>query len=179
MSVEPPKFETYRRGESETPSHLAWFNILLIIVTIVSLVWSLPAGCFMAALHRMLVNYRDLKDQGKRMDEHAVAAMMASILFGAGCFTGILGGCGMLAAMAQDSVISPGSHGSHCDFGGSFLHASVADVRSGQLLLCSTSSNCSGGRGGRCSGIGSGPRGDMQTITVGFPISPLTHPPSF
>ena len=106
VSVEPPKFEDLPEEERvKRRPHLVWFNILLIIVTIVSLVMELlpPAGCFMAALCiAMLVNYRDLKDQGKRMDEHAVAAMMmASTLFGAGCFTGILGGCGMLEAMAQ------------------------------------------------------------------------------
>lgn len=36
------------------------------------------------------------------MNDHAEAAMMmASTLFGAGCFTGIMSGCGMLTAMAE------------------------------------------------------------------------------
>ena len=84
---------------------LVYFNLVLILATIAALMLEIlpPAGCFMAALAvAMIVNYPNLKDQGKRMDEHAVAAMMmASTLFGAGCFTGILGGCGMLTAMAE------------------------------------------------------------------------------
>jgi len=106
IEIEPPKFEDLPKEEQlKRRPKLAAFNILLIIATIASLVMEVlpPAGCFMAALCiALLVNYRDLKEQGRRMDEHAVAAMMmASTLFGAGCFTGILGGCGMLTAMAE------------------------------------------------------------------------------
>lgn len=106
VELVPPSYEDLPEEEkAKRRPKLVWFNIGLIIVTIVALVLTIlpPAGCFMIALCiALLVNYRDLKEQGKRMDEHAVASMMmASTLFGAGCFTGILGGCGMLEAMAE------------------------------------------------------------------------------
>lgn len=104
--IEPPKFEELPAEEqAKRRPKLVWFNIAMIVITIVALVREIlpPAGCFMVATAiALLVNYRDLKEQGKRMDGHAEAAMMmASTLFGAGCFTGILGGCGMLTAMAE------------------------------------------------------------------------------
>lgn len=106
ISVEIPRFEDLPAEEqAKRRPKLAAFNILLIVLTIVALVMELlpPAGCFMAALCiAMVVNYHDLAGQSKRMDEHAVAAMMmVSTLFGASCFTGLLGGGGMLAAMAE------------------------------------------------------------------------------
>ena len=50
----------------------------------------------MAALVVMLiVNYPDVKLQGKLIDAHAKEAlMMASVLFAAGIFTGIMKGSG-------------------------------------------------------------------------------------
>jgi len=106
IEISVPKFEDLPQEEQvKRRPKLVGFNIFLIFITIVSLVTELlpPAGCFMAALTiALIINYPNLKDQGKRMDEHAVAAMMmASTLFGAGCFTGILTGCGMLTAMAE------------------------------------------------------------------------------
>lgn len=85
-----------------------WFNLILIIVTIVALVKSIlpPAGCFMiATVLALIVNYPDTKLQAKLIDSHAEAAMMmASTLFAAGVFTGIMSGSGMLAAMADGLV---------------------------------------------------------------------------
>ena len=87
---------------------LFWFNLLLIIVTIVCLVIAVlpPAGCFMAAtVIALLVNYPNTKLQSKLIDSHAEAAMMmASTLFAAGVFTGIMSGSGMLTAMADGLV---------------------------------------------------------------------------
>lgn len=104
--IEPPKFEDLPAEEqAKRRPKLVAVNLILIVLTIVALVTELlpPAGCFMVALCiALIINYGDLKEQGKRMDEHAEAAMMmASTLFGAGCFTGILSGCGMLTAMAE------------------------------------------------------------------------------
>lgn len=85
-----------------------WFNLILIVVTIVALVKSIlpPAGCFMiATVLALIVNYPDTKLQAKLIDSHAEAAMMmASTLFAAGVFTGIMSGSGMLAAMADGLV---------------------------------------------------------------------------
>lgn len=82
-----------------------WFNIALIIVTVVTLVKGTlpPVGCFMIALVvALIVNYPNLQLQSKLIDMHAKSAlMMASVLFAAGIFTGIMKGTGMLHAMAE------------------------------------------------------------------------------
>ena len=49
----------------------------------------------------LLTNFPKVEEQKKRIDAHAKEAMlMASILFAAGSFTGILKGTGMMEAMA-------------------------------------------------------------------------------
>ncbi len=93
------------------------FNIILIIATVGVMVSSIlpPAPTFMLALViTMAVNYPDIKLQSKIINSHAEAAlMMASILFAAGSFIGIMRGSGMLDAMATSLVqIIPQSLGS-------------------------------------------------------------------
>lgn len=84
------------------------FNILLIIFAIGILISGKlpPHVVFMVAfIISLVVNYPDVAEQRKRIDNHAKAAlMMASILFAAGVFTGILKGSGMIAAMAEFAV---------------------------------------------------------------------------
>jgi CitMHS family citrate-Mg2+:H+ or citrate-Ca2+:H+ symporter len=67
-----------------------------------------PHVVFMLAFTiSLIVNYPDVKDQRARIDAHAKAAlMMASILFAAGVFTGILKGSGMITAMAEVAVMA-------------------------------------------------------------------------
>lgn len=93
------------------------FNVVLIILTIAVMVTSIlpPAPTFMLALVIALnVNYPDVKLQGKIINSHAEASlMMASILFAAGSFIGIMKGSGMLESMATGLVqIIPQSLGS-------------------------------------------------------------------
>ena len=53
----------------------------------------------------LLVNYPDKKMQSERVDAHAKSAlMMASMLFAAGSFIGIMQNSGMLTAMAEAIV---------------------------------------------------------------------------
>ena len=65
-----------------------------------------PAVVFMIGLAiAITINFRDPALQRERLDSHAKAAlMMASILFAAGAFTGIMKESGMLAAMARVAV---------------------------------------------------------------------------
>ena len=96
---------------------LFFFNIILIIATVAVMVSSIlpPAPTFMLALViAMAVNYPDIKLQSKIINSHAEAAlMMASVLFAAGSFIGIMRGSGMLDAMATSLVqIIPQSLGS-------------------------------------------------------------------
>lgn len=179
--ITPPRFEELPDEEKlKRRPKLVWFNILLIVATIVALVMELlpPAGCFMAALCiAMLVNYKDLKEQGKRMDEHAIAAMMmASTLFGAGCFTGILGGCGMLEAMAQGLCqILPVSLMGHIAILIAIFSMPLSlmfDPDSfyyAVLPVIAVASEAAG-----IPGLAIGRAAICGQITVGFPISPLT-----
>jgi CitMHS family citrate-Mg2+:H+ or citrate-Ca2+:H+ symporter len=60
----------------------------------------------------LTVNFRDLKSQQERITAHAPAAiLMASILFAAGAFTGIMKGTGMVNAMASTAVQHLPQHG--------------------------------------------------------------------
>jgi CitMHS family citrate-Mg2+:H+ or citrate-Ca2+:H+ symporter len=87
-----------------------WINMVLTVVvlgTMVALGDKLtPAIVFMVgACLALLINYRDVDMQRRRVDAHAKAALlMASILLAAGVFTGIMQGSGMLKAMAQTAV---------------------------------------------------------------------------
>jgi CitMHS family citrate-Mg2+:H+ or citrate-Ca2+:H+ symporter len=86
-------------------------NIILIVVAIGCLIAGLaaPHVIFMIAFSIALVlNYPKISDQKYIVDSHAKEAlMMASILFAAGCFTGVLKGTGMIGAMAAsvESII--------------------------------------------------------------------------
>jgi citrate-Mg2+:H+ or citrate-Ca2+:H+ symporter, CitMHS family len=88
-------------------------NILMILVSISALIagWAPPYVVFMVAFAlALLLNYPKVDEQKQRIDAHAKEAMlMASILFAAGCFTGILKGTGMIAAMAAsiESIVPP------------------------------------------------------------------------
>lgn len=85
--------------------HLFWFNLSLTIGLIIAMVGLRlePATVFMCGtVLALTVNYPNLKQQAERIDSHARAALlMAAVLFAAGAFTGILGGTGMLMAMAK------------------------------------------------------------------------------
>ena len=95
---------------------LFWVNLLIIVLTIVALVKSgfNPAVVFMIAFCvGMLVNYPNIAIQKKIVNMHAQSAlMMASVLFAAGAFIGIMKGTGMISAMASALVsVIPASMG--------------------------------------------------------------------
>ncbi|MEH6681234.1 MAG: citrate:proton symporter [Sediminicola sp.] len=92
------------------------FNVVLSIAVIVLLIMGIvaPALLFMlGTIIALMVNYPDLKDQASRIDAHAKASLlMASILFAAGVFTGIMTESGMIAEMASAMAdIIPASAG--------------------------------------------------------------------
>lgn len=66
----------------------------------------------------LMINYPNVEMQKERINAHAKAAlMMASILFAAGAFTGIMGGAGMLKAMSHAAVeFMPAALASHIPF---------------------------------------------------------------
>ncbi|HHZ01559.1 MAG TPA: citrate transporter [Tissierellia bacterium] len=83
-------------------------NILLIIAAIGIMISNLfpPQVVFMFAFCiAIVINYPDVKEQKARVDAHAKAAlMMASVLFAAGAFTGIMKETGMITAMSEVMV---------------------------------------------------------------------------
>ena len=83
-------------------------NVLLIVATLVLLIGGTlpPALVFMiATAAALIINYPKVNDQKERVDAHAKEAlMMASLLFAAGSFTGIMKGTGMITAMAESLV---------------------------------------------------------------------------
>ncbi|WP_111671766.1 CitMHS family transporter [Algoriphagus litoralis] len=159
---------------------LFWVNIFLIIaaVTVLILGWAPPFVIFMIAFAiALLINYPSLADQKTRIDAHAKEAiLMASILFAAGCFTGILKGTGMMDAMAE-SVQShlPDQLGTQLPLltGLIAMPASMLfDPDSfyfGILpLLASTAEHF------QVSALEVGQAAIMGQMTTGFPVSPLT-----
>ena len=115
VQLDDSHHEATEADELKRP-HLFIFNIALIIIAVVVLIKSIlpPAAVFMIATAiALLVNYPDKKMQSERVDAHAKSAlMMASMLFAAGSFIGIMQNSGMLTAMAEAIVkIIPASVG--------------------------------------------------------------------
>lgn len=78
-----------------------------------------PAVCFMlGTVLALIVNFPNAERQRIQIEAHAKAAIsMTAILCAAGCFTGILKGTGMLAAMATACVHAlPAHFGPHIPF---------------------------------------------------------------
>jgi citrate-Mg2+:H+ or citrate-Ca2+:H+ symporter, CitMHS family len=97
-------------------------NLLLALAVMGSMIVTTvpPAVSFMLGLALALaINYPNVEMQRQRIDAHARAAlMMASVLFAAGAFTGIMQGAGMLAAMASAAAHAiPPSAASHIPVG--------------------------------------------------------------
>lgn len=95
---------------------LRWFNALLTVVLMVSLVTALlpmPILFMIALCIALVVNYRDVELQKKLITDHAGSALnVVTIIFAAGIFTGILSGTGMVEAMSEQLVaIIPNSMG--------------------------------------------------------------------
>ncbi|MBD0298026.1 MAG: citrate transporter [Flavisolibacter sp.] len=163
-----------------TRPRLLWFNLFLIVLSVVTLIvgWAPPHIIFMIAFSIALtINYPKVKEQRDRIDAHAKSALlMASILFAAGCFTGILKGSGMIDAMATATVKHiPSQVGNRLALITGLLSmpaSLVFDPDSfyfGILPLLSTTAAHFNG-----DGIDVGRAAIMGQMTTGFPVSPLT-----
>ncbi|WP_326907845.1 CitMHS family transporter [Sedimentibacter sp. MB31-C6] len=98
QEVDPEKLKLQR-------PKLFLVNIILIIAAIGTMISNLlpPQVVFMFAFGiAVVVNYPNVKEQRARVDAHAKEAlMMASVLFAAGAFTGIMKDTGMITAMSE------------------------------------------------------------------------------
>ena len=94
-----------------------FFNVALTLVVLGVMISGKadPAVVFLlGTIVGLTVNFPHLKEQRERMTAHAPAAMlMASILFAAGAFTGVMKGTGMITAMANAAVQHLPQHGAH------------------------------------------------------------------
>jgi len=160
--------------------HLFVVNIVLIIAAILSLLFSgfAPAVVFMVFyVLATVINYPNVKDTKARVDAHAKEClMMCSVLFAAGCFTGIMKGTGMITEMANALVsIIPASLGR-------FFPIIVGVIATPASLLFDPDSFYYGVLpvlAQTASGFGVDPlsvghAAILGQMTVGFPISPLT-----
>ncbi|WP_319486693.1 citrate:proton symporter [uncultured Cohaesibacter sp.] len=157
-----------------------WLNILLTIAVIAAMIsGTLPAAIsfMLGTVVALMINYPQVDAQKKRVDAHAKAAlMMASILFAAGAFTGIMRESGMLKAMAETAAnFVPADFASH-------MPALVGALSMPFSLLFDPDSYYFGVMpviadvyktfGGDPIAIGQA--SILGQMTTGFPVSPLT-----
>ena len=160
--------------------NLFWVNVILIIAAIAALLFSgfAPAVVFMVFyVLATLINYPNVAESKARVDAHAKAClMMCSVLFAAGCFTGIMKGTGMIKAMSAALVsIIPQALGK-------FFPIIVGIVACPASLLFDPDSFYYGvlpvlastAEGFGVAAASLGRAAILGQMTVGFPISPLT-----
>jgi len=137
-----------------------------------------PQVVFMFAfVIAMLINYPSPKIQKERVDAHAKSAlMMASVLFAAGAFTGIMRGTGMIKAMADALVaVIPQSLGK-------FFPVITGVIAMPASLLFDPDSFYYGvlpvlgttAAGFGVEAVNVARAAILGQMTVGFPVSPLT-----
>lgn len=155
-------------------------NVALIVVVIGSIISSLlpPVVAFIAGtLLALLLNHRSFEQQKACIDNHAKPAfMMVSILFAAGCFTGILRESGMLDAMAQGgSDLLPSLLIEHLPLAIALIAMPLSllfDPDSFYFGIMPVLSGISVDSGLAPQGVAHGAL--LGQMTTGFPVSPLT-----
>ena len=178
-NIEEIEIDTNNLGEKKKSRNLV-VNILTIIVAIVVLVSGKlsPTVVFMIAFCiSIVINFPSVKEQKERVDAHAKAAlMMASILFAAGAFIGIMQKSGMITEMSTVIVKTiPQSLGSYMAVitGVISMPASLLfDPDSfyfGVMPVLATTAQEFGS-----SAIAVGRAAILGQMTTGFPVSPLT-----
>ena len=178
-NIEHLNINTDNLGEKKESRNFG-INIITIIVAIGVLISGKlpPAVVFMIAFCiSVVINYPSVKEQKERVDSHAKAAlMMASILFAAGTFIGIMQGSGMIKEMSVVMVdIIPKSLGRSMAIlvGVISMPASLLfDPDSfyfGILPVLATTAQELGS-----SAISVARAAILGQMTTGFPVSPLT-----
>jgi CitMHS family citrate-Mg2+:H+ or citrate-Ca2+:H+ symporter len=161
-------------------SQLFWFNVVLTVALIVSLIIALlplPALFIIAFSIALLINYPKQNEQKSRLAAHASNVFFVSIMiFAAGIFSGILTGTKMIDAMAASLVsLVPHQHAAYLP--------AIVGVTSMPLSLVFTPDAYYFGvlpvlKGAAVhygmNPIEMGRAAVLGQMTVGFPLSPLT-----
>ena len=158
-------------------------NIALILLAVVGLILGgkygvKPEVVFMISfVLSIVINYPDVKMQKARVDAHAKSAiLMASVLFAAGAFTGIMKGSGMITAMSESLVaIIPES-------AAKFFAIITGIIAMPASLLFDPDSFYFGvlpvltstAQGFGIDGVSIARAAILGQMTTGFPVSPLT-----
>lgn len=178
-NIEEIEIDTNNLGEKKKSRNFV-VNILTIIVAIVVLVSGKlsPTVVFMIAFCiSIVINFPSVKEQKERVDAHAKAAlMMASILFAAGAFIGIMQKSGMITEMSTVIVKTiPQSLGSYMavitgviSMPASLLFDPDSFYFEVMPVLATTAQEFGS------SAIAVGRAAILGQMTTGFPVSPLT-----